>query len=108
MDTYITPEHDFYHWLQGQAGLDLSQMRDNAMAVTVDAELVAKGMRKEKPGVSKSQSAEFAQRVKHFLVFIGWSVKPNGVTDEDWQAYKPFCQELVEKQQMTNEALDLF
>lgn len=102
------PEHDFDAWLQSQIGLDVPQIKDNGLAAAADAELVAKGMRPEKPGVSKSQSAEFAQRVKNFLVFIGWGVKPNGVTDGDWEAYRPFCQAFVEKQQMNKEALDLF
>jgi len=101
-------EHDFHAWLQSQIGLDSSQITTNGLAAAADAELVAKGLRKEKPGVSKSQSAEFAKRVKHFLVFIGWSVKPDGVTDSDWQAYRPFCQALVEKQQMDKDVLDLF
>lgn len=101
-------KYDFNVWLESQTGLDLSQIKANGLTAAADAELVAKGLRPEKPGVSNEQCAEFAQRVKNFLTFLGHSLKPNDVKDSDWKAYKPFCQALVEKKQMEKDALELF
>ena len=101
-------EHDFFAWLQSQKGLDFVQIRENGLEAAADAELVAAGYRAEVPGVSKEKSADFAKRVKQFLVFIEWNAKPDGVSDEDWHAYLQICQDLVNKKQMKKETLELF
>ncbi|NQV83264.1 MAG: hypothetical protein HQ494_05535 [Rhodospirillales bacterium] len=100
--------YDFHGWLESQITFDCSQIVDNGLQVAANYELIAKGYKPVEPGISKSESLEYAERVKQFLVFLQYCVKPNGVTDEDWQAYRPICQVLVDRQQMKNEALDLF
>jgi hypothetical protein len=101
-------EHNFIYWLESQKGNDFEQIRTNGLDVASDAELIVSGYREEKDGVSKEQSSEFAKQVKQFLVFIEWHARPDGVLNENWTAYFPICQELVEKGQMRKEALQLF
>jgi hypothetical protein len=104
----IKLEHDFSVWLESQQGNDFEQIRTNGLDAAADAELIVSGYRQEKSGVSKVQSSKFSKQVKQFLVFIEWHVRPESVLDEDWYAYFPICQILVEKGHMRKEILQLF
>ena len=57
------------------------------MEAAANAELFWNGLRKEEPDISKEESAEFAKRVKQFLVFIEWNIILDEVTDADWKSW---------------------
>ena len=100
--------YDFHGWLESQIAFDSAQIVDNGLKFAAPTELIVNGLRRGEPGVSRSDHFLHAERVKQFLVFLQYFVKPNGVTEEDWQAYRPICQALVDRQQMQTEVLNLF
>jgi len=102
------PEYDFSAWLQNQIGRDFEQIRSDGLSMAAELELVANGFTAKKPGLSRKECTDLAERIKRVLVFIEYNVKPDSVSGEDWQAYRPLCEALVNKQQMKPESLSLF
>ncbi|MBC8337104.1 MAG: hypothetical protein ISR51_01465 [Rhodospirillales bacterium] len=101
-------EYDFAAWLESQIGQDFEQIRDDGLSKAAVLELTAKGITAKIPGLTRNECADLAERIKRVLVFIEYNVKPNSVSAEDWEAYRPLCEALVNKQQMKPESLALF
>ena len=101
-------KYNFDTWLNSQKCLDLSEIMVNGFDVISDAELIANGFRKEEQGFSKEECEIFSIRVKTLMTLLKYKVKDVRVSESDWQLFKVFCKELVDKKQMDKEILDQF
>jgi len=60
------------------------------------------------PRRRKMGSGEYAKRIKDFLFFMRYGIRPGGASDSEFQSYRPVVETLVQKGQMKPEALQVF
>lgn len=51
---------------------------------------------------------EYVARLKEFIFFMRFGIKPSGVPDWAFRLYRPICENLISKGQLKPSILDLF
>lgn len=62
-------------------------------------------------GIDKAKKLRigyYKKRVAEFAFFMGHSIKPGSVDEEDFKLYRPICEILVEKGQLPSDVLKHF
>jgi hypothetical protein len=60
------------------------------------------------PRARQQGSVEYAMALKRFLNFMGTGNRPGGITDWEFQLYRPICEALVQKGRFRPEVFKMF
>ena len=60
------------------------------------------------PERRKRGGGEYVKRLKEFIFFMRFFIKPSGINDRVFQLYRPICENLVKKNQIKSKILDFF
>ena len=102
--------YDFQKFLNSVAELDYPEMLQSAEreATAVEGRLAP---RRGKKGIDKQHrllALDYLRRVKGFIFFLRHSMKPEGISEQEFQRFKPVVENLVEKARLESNILDLF
>lgn len=99
--------YDFSKFLEEIKELDLHQMIKIANTRCRSLENASFGV---KGAVKRRQegSVEFVANLKELLFWLGNGIKPHGLTEGEFQMLRPLCVNLIAKNQLKPEALEVF
>ena len=102
--------YDFQAFLDSISDLDYLGMIKEAEceAMAVDHALSPGRGRKGIDKQHKYEAAKYREIQGRFLFFLRYGIKPSGITDEDFQSFRPVIEKLVEKGQLKSTILSLW
>ncbi len=99
--------YDFSKFLDEIKDLDLYEMIKMASErcrILEEASFGVKGAVKRR----QEGSVEFIANIKELLFWLGNGIKPAGLSDVEFQKFRPLCMNLIAKKQFKPEALVVF
>lgn len=103
----ISPSYSINELLEQIKDMDWPAMRDAVSKEGREAE------RRSEKGIGADEavrrgSREYARILRGLAFFLQGGGKPAGVSDSEFQLFRPVCERLVEKGQFKPETLELF
>jgi len=102
--------YNFEDFLGTIGELDYSEMLQASVREATDVEAQLSPGRGGR-GISKEYrwlAVEYVRLLKGFIFFLRSSIKPNGLSMEEFQCLRPVVEKLVKKGQLKSSVLDLF
>lgn len=103
-------QYDFQAFLKSISDLSYLEMIREAEreAMAVDHALSPGRGRKGIDKQHKYEAAKYREIQGGFLFFLRYGIKPAGISDWDFQSFRPVIEKLVEKGQLKSTILSLF
>jgi len=99
--------YDFSTFLEKIKDLDWHEMIKVANDRCESVERASSGVRGA-PKRRQEGSVEFAHDLKGLLFWLGNGIKPHGLSEGQFQMLRPLCVNLIAKNQLKPEALEVF